>query len=360
MMTLALLGAVAALGTFSGSPKEPFLVGGDVSEIPQIEAEGGTWSLDGKAEDVFTILRKLGWNFVRFRVWNQPRDGYCDKAHTLALAKRAHAQGMKISIDFHYSDWWADPGKQNKPAAWRELSFEDLQMAVRDYTKEVVGELVAQGTPPYMVQIGNEIISGMLWPDGRVRGEDPEMWSKLGKLIQAGIEGVKQAQGKNRILTMIHLDRGADNKGCHWWFDNFAKTGVAFDTIGLSYYPWWHGSLADMEANVNDVAKTYKKDVYIVELGYPWCWDSASGPHVYNGPKVEEGYPATPEGQAAFVEKVGAVVKAIPGGRGKGLLYWAPTWISSAKQHSAYMNLALFDEKGNAIPSAKVLGQLGK
>jgi arabinogalactan endo-1,4-beta-galactosidase len=275
------------------------------------------------------------------------------------MAKRAHARGFKISIDFHYSDWWADPGKQNKPAAWKDLSFVELKKAVRDYTQEVIGELVAQGTPPYMVQVGNEIVGGMLWPDGKANSNDEAQWKRLGELVGAGIEGVRAGSGDHKILTMIHLDRGADNKVSVWWFDHFKKTGVEFDTIGLSYYPWWHGTLDQVRENLNDLAQRYGKDVYIVETAYPWCWDPAPGPHVYNGPKLEEGYAATPEGQAQFLRKLEAIVRGVPDGRGKGILYWAPTWISGKTQHSPYHNLAVFDGEGRALPAVDALGGKG-
>ncbi|MBC8066021.1 MAG: glycosyl hydrolase 53 family protein [Chlorobia bacterium] len=334
----------------------PFLSGGDVSEIPEVEAGGGKYFYKGKHEDPFVLMKKAGWNFVRFRIWNQPRGGWCDKDQTLKLAKRAHAQGIEVSLDFHYSDWWADPGKQNKPAAWKDLSFADLEKAVYDYTKDVVSAMIAQGTPPYMVQVGNEILGGMLWPEGKASSNDPEQWRRLAKLLNSGIKAVKDAQGKHKILTMIHLDRGGDNKTAVWWFDHLHAQKVQYDTIGLSFYPWWHGSLADFEKNVNDLATRYKKDIYIVEVAYPWGKDERPGPHVYNGDKVEPGYPQTPDGQAKFLAKVIEIIKKMPDSRGKGILYWAPTWIPSPKEHSPYTNLATFDEKGLALPSVDVLG----
>ena len=133
-----------------GQTSSPFLRGGDVSEIPEVEAAGGHYLYHGKQTDPFVMMRQAGWNFVRFRVWNNPRGAWCDKQHTLALAIRAAQQGLKISLDFHYSDWWADPAKQTKPAAWKDLPFDRLQTAVYDYTKDVVAAMVEQGTPPYI------------------------------------------------------------------------------------------------------------------------------------------------------------------------------------------------------------------
>lgn len=348
------------LGSTPFVPAEPvapkFLVGGDVSEIPEVEAAGGKYTYKGKTGDVFQILKKAGWNFVRFRVWNAPREGYCDIAHTLEMAKRAKAAGMTISIDFHYSDWWADPGKQNKPAAWKSLSQEDLAKAVYDYTKDVVGGLVDQGTRPYMVQIGNEITPGMLWPEGRLKSDDSQKWKDLAQLVNAGIRAVHDVQGKTRILTMIHLDRGGDNKASRWWFDHAIAEGIDFDTIGLSYYPFWHGTLEAMTENVNDLATRYGKPVYIVETAYPWTIDKARGPGFAMTEKLVPGYDPNPEGQAKFVSKVIDIVRQVPDGRGRGVLYWAPTWISTPKNHIPWSNMALFDDSGNALPGVDAMG----
>lgn len=329
-----------------------FLSGGDVSEIPEVEASGATYSVHGERIDPFVAMRRAGWSLVRFRVWNDPKGGWCDKAHTLALAKRAKAQGIAISLDFHYSDGWADPQKQIKPAAWKDLPFDRLVGAVHDYTRDVVGAMVAQGTPPLMVQVGNEIRPGMLWPDGR--NDSPEGWHRLGLLLKAGFAAVHEASPASK--TMIHLDGGGDNAMCRHWFDHAAAEGVAFDLIGLSYYPWWHGPLSALKANLDDLADRYGKDVYVVELGYPWAVASGEGPHLFDGRRTEPGFPATPEGQADFVRAVRRIVREVPKGRGKGLLYWAPTWIGRPGREGGYGNLTTFDEKGNALPSFAALG----
>jgi len=341
---------------------DSFLRGGDVSEIPEVEAAGGHYLYHGKPEDPFVMMREAGWNFVRFRIWNNPKAGYCDKVHTLAMAVRAKQQGLKISLDFHYSDWWADPGKQYKPEAWKSLSFDKLVQATYDYTKDVVSAMIAQGTPPYMVQVGNEILSGMLWPEGHLNGEDPAKWQQLAELLKAGFRAVHDAQGPDPILTMIHLDRGGDNKTAVWWFDHILKEHVKFETIGLSYYPFWHGGLANMQANLNDLAKRYHKDIYIVETGYPWALDTRSGSteHVQGSRRgILDGYPATPEGQDAFLKKVIDIIQHVPDGRGKGLLYWAPTWISPDAKATPYDNMALFNYKGDSLASFDTMGGKG-
>ena len=336
--------------------EEDFLRGADVSEIPDVEAAGGHYLYQGKVQDPFVIMKKAGWNFVRFRVWNNPKEGFCDKAHTLAMAKRAKKAGLKISIDFHYSDWWADPGHQPKPAAWKDLSFGNLTLAVHDFTKDVIGSLVAQGTAPVMVQIGNEIRAGMIWPDGRINKGNPPEFENVATLLKAGIAGVRDVKSKQRIQTMIHLDSGGDNGACVWWFDHLKPFNVDFDLIGLSYYPFWHGHLDAMQANVNDLAKRYGKDIYIAETAYPWT-STRKGHFEEIFSKLEPGYEANPDGQAAFVAKVISIIHQIPGGHGRGILYWAPMWFSTPKKDVPWDTLATFDDKGQALPAVAALGE---
>ena len=360
---LTVIGLVSAIcSSCLGQLPPGFLHGGDVSEIPEVEAAEGEYFYHGKHEDPFVIMREAGWNFVRLRIWNHPKDAYCDKAHTLAMAVRAKAQGLKISLDFHYSDWWADPGKQTKPAAWKSLPFDKLVQATYEYTKEVVAAMIAQDTRPYMVQNGKEILGGMLWPDGHVTSDDEAKWKQLAQLLNAGLRAVHDAQGSERILTMIHLDRGGDNKTAVWWFNHILKERVKFDAIGLSYYPFWHGGLEAMQSNVNDLARRYRKDIYIVETGYPWSIDSRStaSEHVKGDARgILAGYPPTPEGQNAFLKKVLEIIQQIPRGKGKGLLYWAPTWISPDKKPTPYDNLALFNYNGDSLPSVDTMGGRG-
>jgi arabinogalactan endo-1,4-beta-galactosidase len=353
-MKLLLIVAGSVLGSLASA--QSFLSGGDVSEIPQVEAGGGHYSYHGHAQDPFAIMRKAGWNWVRFRIWNDPKDGLCNKDYTLKLAKRAYAAGLKVSLDFHYSDWWADPGKQYAPAKWRDLPIDKLADATYAFTKDVVSSMIAQGTPPYMVQVGNEILSGVMWPQGRLKGEDPEAWAHVALLLEAGIQAVHDAAGTRKIYTMIHLDRGGDNKGARWWFDHILQFHVDFDAIGLSYYPFWHGHLPAMQANVNDLATRYGKDVYIVETSYPWAGHSDRNSDIDRWRGLEPGYPATPEGQAAFLRTLAAILRQVPDHRGKGLLYWAPTWIPAKGSGSNWGDLATFDYKGEALPAVDALG----
>ena len=198
------LGKTAAAGEF--------MRGVDASYVTRVEEKGGEFfDRDGTAGDVFAIMQANGVNYVRFRIWNDPPEGYCNEADVLELAQRAQQAGLKILLDFHYSDEWADPDTQIKPVAWQSLSYEQLVQAVHDYTFQVVQHLIEQGTPADMVQIGNEIPAGMLWPDGQVWPEEfntPEQWAKLAELIEAGIQGVRDAGSSAEI--MIHIDKSGN------------------------------------------------------------------------------------------------------------------------------------------------------
>ena len=252
----------------TAAPHRPItkMLGADISFLPELENRGVHFS-DTKGErDAIAILKDHGFNYIRLRIFNDPaRDsgyspgkGFCDLAHTLAMAKRVKAAGLQLLLDFHYSDYWADPGKQFKPAAWRNLDFATLLDSVYDYSLRVIEALRLQGTSPDMVQVGNEINHGMIWPDGSIRHPD-----SLAALIYAGIMGIKAADPACPI--MLHIALGGQNDESHFFLDNMLERQLPFDVIGLSYYPRWHGSLSDLRYNVDDLARQYGKDIIVVE-----------------------------------------------------------------------------------------------
>ncbi len=326
--------------------------------MTRVEEKGGSFfHRDGSSGEVFEILSENGVNFVRFRLWNDPDEGYCNEADVLALALRAQQAGLKILLDFHYSDEWADPDTQTKPAAWESLSYTELQQAVHDYTYLVVHDLIAQGTPPAMVQIGNEIPAGMLWDDGRVWPEEfdtEEQWAKLAGLIEAGTQGVKDAGSSAEI--MIHIDKGGDNEGARWFFDRLFAQEVDFDIIGLSYYSTWHGPIETMQANLNDLATRYGKPIVLAETAYPWTlgWADWTDNIIGLESQLLTGYPATVAGQTAFLQAVRQVLEDVPGGLGRGFFYWEGTWIAVGERDrdgSPWENQALFDFEHLALDS---------
>lgn len=242
------------------------ILGADISFLPELEARGIVFSDKGDAKDAILLLKEKGFNYIRLRVFvnpaadsgYSPKKGFCDLAHTLSLAKRVKAAGMKLLLDFHYSDTWADPGKQFKPAAWDKLSFPDLKMALKQHTITVLSALKKQNTFPDMVQVGNEINHGILWPDGSNKNMD-----QLADLLKAGVAGVRTVSSSVKI--MMHIACGGQNEESKTFLDQLLARKVPFDIIGQSYYPQWHGTLDDLKNNLTDLAKRYKQDLVVVE-----------------------------------------------------------------------------------------------
>ena len=245
----------------SNLTEKTFILGMDVSFMDEIEQHGGSYSdVDGKEQDLLSILKINDANAIRLRIWNDPVGGFCNLERTVEVAKRIKEQGLKFLLDFHYSDRWADPANQWKPKAWENLSYEELQRAVCMYTADVLRTLKEHDALPDMVQVGNEITPGMLWNEGRVGGEEhdtDEQWERFAGLVKYGIAAVKSVDAD--IQIMIHIDRGGDNAESRKFYDRFEALGVEFDIIGLSYYPWWHGTLDALRDNLHDLAERYGK-----------------------------------------------------------------------------------------------------
>jgi beta-galactosidase len=242
------------------------VLGADISFLPELENRGLKFSDNGTPGDAIEIMKAHGFNYIRLRIFNAPANpkgyspnkGFCDLEHTKAMDKRIKAAGMKFLLDFHYSDYWADPQQQNKPAAWVGEDFTALKQSVHDYTVKVMQELKDQGTTPDMVQVGNEINHGMIWPEGAISNLD-----SLAQLIYAGVTGVKQVSPSTTI--MLHIALGGQNAEARFFLDNMKARNVPFDVIGLSYYPKWHGTLDDLKNNMADLAKRYPQQVMVAE-----------------------------------------------------------------------------------------------
>lgn len=340
-----------------------FIKGVDVSTLLEIEDNGGIFKENGNPREALEIFKDHGINYIRLRVWHIPNSGYCNLEKTLTMASRIKNLGLKFLLDIHYSDTWADPAHQTKPAAWQTLSFQELKDSVYLYTYNLITILKNHGTLPDIVQIGNEITCGMLWNDGRVCDQfnTPQQWAQLGELISEGIRGVNEglATGDSTKI-MIHIDRGGDNAGSQWFFDHLFAENVNVDIIGLSYYPWWQGTLSDLELNVNDLAQRYDKEIIIVETAYPWTLDWFDNTHNLVGEpgQLLPGYPATVEGQTNFLHDLFNLVMDIPGNKGIGLFYWAPEWISVPSLGSPWENVTLFDFSGELLSSISVFDSI--
>ncbi len=286
-----------ASGKMNRKPVDKML-GADISFLPQLEDRGMKFFDKDTEKDAIEILKDHGFNYIRLRIFADPaadsgyspKKGFCDLAHTAQMAKRIKAAGMKFLLDFHYSDYWADPQHEYKPAAWKNENFTQLRQSVYDYTKKVMEQLKGQGTLPDMVQVGNEINHGMIWPEGEINNLD-----SLAQLIVAGISGAMAVAPSTTI--MLHIALGGQNDEARFFLDNMTERGVPFDVIGLSYYPKWHGTTGDLRYNLADLSSHYNKDVIVVE---------------YSQRK----------------EEVNDIAFTVPGGRGKGTCIWEPlsTW----------------------------------
>lgn len=344
--------------THNQNPFEPGalrLLGADISSLKKSEACGGVYAYeDGTEADALEILRAHGMNCARLRVWVHSPDGYHGPTQLLEMARRLQQHHLYLLVDFHYADSWADPGKQPKPAAWAKLDFERLKNAVYAHTHEICASLTQQGTPPALVQIGNEITNGLLWPEGK---NDPT-FDNLAALLKAGYRAVKNCSPSTRV--MLHVDNGGNNALCRWWLDAILAQGVPFDLIGVSYYPYWHGSLADLQNNLNDLAARYDKDLLIAETAYAFTAEDNDNYENIITHQACPGYPFSPEGQASFLADVMAVARAVPNGRGIGVLWWDATWTAvpgngwdpaDPASGNNWENQALFDFRHRALPA---------
>jgi arabinogalactan endo-1,4-beta-galactosidase len=314
-----------------------YAIGADVSFLAKCESDGIVFKEDGQPKDVLAILREHKYNWVRLRLFHDP-GAASDKLpndldYTLALAKRAKAMGFHLLLDLHYSDSWADPGKQPTPEAWKNLKHKQLVDQVFNYTRDTVAVFAREGVMPEMVQVGNEITNGMLWPDGKL----PDNFDNFADLLKAGIRGVEAGRGAQpRPRIMIHIERSGNYDAAVWFFDNLIAHHVAFDVIGLSYYAEWHGGIAKLRGNLHDLALRYQRPIIVVETAYNWT------PGYFIGKKSD--FPESPEGQEEFLRAVDSAVRAIPNGLGQGVFWWEPA--AEAELHGR----SFFDNDGNVLP----------
>jgi arabinogalactan endo-1,4-beta-galactosidase len=346
------------------APAAEFMAGADISALTVHEQRGAIYRDAGTPGGAIDILRDHGVNWFRLRLFVNPNpasDPFVanDLNYTIALAQRAKASGAKLLLDFHYSDTWADPGKQTKPAAWAALNFNDLVNRVHDYTRDTVAAFGNAGVLPEMVQIGNEIANGMLWQSGYVwtGGSNDTGFNNLAALLNAGISGAKEGAGAGQEpLIMIHHDKGAQWSTTSYYFNKLVARNVDFDVIGYSYYPKWHytpgtgaGDIGDLQTNLHNTANTFGKPIVIVETGF-----------ASRGAQFEPDYEfdVSEAGQQQFLETLVDTVQGVPDGLGQGVFWWypeaRPTSGLNVWEGGRY---GLFDQNGNLLPAASVFEQ---
>jgi len=293
--------------------------GTDVGWLTEMEASGKKfYNASGSEMECIALLKSLGINSIRLRVWVNPSDGWCNTQDMLAKAVRAKALGMRIMIDFHYSDSWADPGKQNKPAAWSSLSLIDLKAALARHTSDVLNTLKDNNITPEWVQVGNEVGDGMLWEDGRAS----KNMANFAGLISAGYDAVKSVFPATKVI--VHVHNGYDNSLFRWIFDGLKNNGCQWDVIGMSLYPSpdnWEEKNRQCLANMVDMVARYGSEVMICEVGM--SWDS-------------------PDESKDFLTDIIAKTRNLRNGKGLGVFYWEPECYGGWKSYT----LGAFDNSG--------------
>jgi len=321
------------------SETKAFIRAADISFLPELEGRGTMLYNGTEAQDMITTLKNAGCNTVRIRLWKNPSGGHSGLAEVKALSERARGAGMKIWLSVHYSDTWADPAAQTVPAAWQNLSFDGLKTAVADYTSEVLTQI-----NPDIFQIGNEINSGFLWPQGNLTTQEAQFL----ELLASASTTIRNQSPETKI--MIHF-AGLDN--AEWFFRKVKKTD--YDYIGLSYYPVWHGKDLSVLYNIiSSLGQVRHKKVILAEVAYPFTldWNDWTNNVVGLEDQLMPGYPATPEGQRAFMLRIKNLVQQNE--YGLGFSYWGGEWVSfmgnQAGNGSTWENQALYDFDNKALP----------
>ena len=366
-----------------------FIKGMDLSTLLEMERCGAKYYDHGTEKDILQIMKEYNVDTIRLRLWNDPKSesgepygaGNNDLAETIAIGKKVTEAGLGVLLNFHYSDFWADPGKQIKPKAWTNYGVEELEKAVYDFTEESLTKVLESGVNVTLIQVGNELSNGLLWPEGQVPNYD-----NIAKFVSAGIRACRKVNPD--IPIMIHLDNGGNNELYRRWFDNYIDRGADFDYIGLSYYPFWHGRLDQLENNMNDIAVRYGKDLIIAEVSMGFTMEDykdyeklsdeerkgyATRPHVIEN--ID--YPMTIQGQTDFIKDLLGRLANVAGNHGAGFFWWEPAWIpvpgsgwatpASLKYMNdpgpcgnEWANQALFDYDGNILPAFDVIRNFNK
>lgn len=351
---------------------DEFVMGVDLSYVNQVEDHGGVYRDSSKVRDPFRIMKNHGGNMVRVRLWhnpvwvrtvynNQQKTLYSGFADVVKTIQRAKALGMAVNLDFHYSDSWADPGKQKPPVAWENItSLQVLKDSVYNYTFSVLNKLNKLGLMPEMVQIGNETNCGMMTTGTKSGFPNlngcSEKWQDLGAVMNSGIKAVRDVSAQSAVKTKVAL-HVADPKNVEWWVGKIMTSAAVtdFDIIGMSYYPLWHttigfGNLPDL---ISKLKSTFNKKVMILETAYPWTneyADSYNNQFGSQSPLI--GYPFTKEGQTQFMTNL---CQNVMNAGGSGVFYWEPAWTSSQLKDlwgtgSSWENCTFFDFSGNVLP----------
>ena len=316
---------------------QKYAIGADLSFLKSAEDRGFEFKDDFVVKPGLEIFKDHGYNWIRLRLFHTPTQLPNSLEYTIALAMQAKELGYQFLLDYHYSDHWADPAKQYLPKAWEGKTHEELVDSIYAYTRSTIIAFREAGVLPDMVQVGNEVSNGMMWPDGKL----PDNWDQFAELQQAGINGVFAGCGNLPApKIMVHIDKGGDLDFTKEWFSELISRGIEFDVIGQSFYPWWHGTLLDLRENLYFMAHEYKKPIMLVEVAY------CSTPTEYK--EIPGPFSENPEGQRAFLEEVNKLVLSTPNNLGAGIFWWEPATYQGRSSRD------YFDKEGNALPVINV------
>ena len=358
------------------------ILGVDVSTYLEELEQGARFYDNGREVDPLDDFIANGVNYMRIRIWNDPKGpngepylaGNCDIDNYVRLGKLAKSKGFKLLLDFHYSDFWADPGKQMIPKAWVNYGIDEMTEAVYQFTKECLETAVKEGVAPELIQVGNEITNGILWPIGKLENDGQRgNYDNFCRLIDAGCRACREITPEAKIV--LHLERSNDKAVYQEFYTEMAKANIDYDIIGASYYPYWHGTPDELFDNLNN-CRHFDKEIMIMELGYGF---TDKGYMLGGGecrlvidaeravvPGVTDKYPLTPEGQASYIRHV--IDGAEKNGIG-GVFYWEPLWLPgegicwASEEGQKYIheegkstsnewaNQCLFDYDGNKLPA---------
>jgi arabinogalactan endo-1,4-beta-galactosidase len=322
--------------------------GGDFSIMKKMEDSGGLYKIDGFVKEGMEIFSENGFQWAKLRLFHTPNmiGPVCnDLDYTIKLAQNAKKYGLKVLLNIHYSDNLADPGHQTVPKAWLNLSFKQVEDSVYNYTKNVIEAMDFSGVAPDMVQIGNEINNGFLWPHGKLWIE-PQIthWDELAQLLKAGIRGVKEARNGFKIPIVIHAAKGGDVNSSYKFYKNIVERGVDFDVIGLSYYPWWHGTFIELESNILFLSTKFSHELSIVETAY---YSNSWYPELAQWNSSDRPFPPTEQGQYNFMFELAQIMKRNQGV--KTMFYSKPDGLEIPKIKIDYLGTSLFDKDGDAF-----------
>nr|WP_321225106.1 glycosyl hydrolase 53 family protein [uncultured Psychroserpens sp.] len=343
------------------SSTPPFYKGMDLSFQTELEDHNVIYKdANGATIDLLNFVTAKGTNLVRLKLWHTSQNGENTLNDVKAYATRIKQSGANFLLDFHYSDFWADPATQTPPVAWQNMTESEIRVALYEYTKDVVTQLKNQNTLPKIIQIGNETDSGFLWNYGKVWNEFSDNWGNYAALVNEAIRAIKEVDINDEVKIMLHH---SSVENSIFFFNKLQPFDIEYDIIGLSYYPQFQTKDLDVvSTKLNTLATTFNKDIILVEVAYPFTlqWDDNQSNYIGDLSQIIPEFSPTPEGQKAYLEWLVTTLKNIPNNRGIGFCYWAPDWVAftnnntSVSGGSAWENQCLFDFNHIALPALDI------